>query len=202
MTAPCRSFAPRFLGLVVALVVATTVGGALAFEWTPFEFPEGDQHYTLELTTGGADAQVVTIDIAIQASADGYDAVTTMTIDQSVASAAELGEVAFGGSALGMFAFGPMMLFGPSFMMLPMMMGQEDIHVRQEPIRIMGMGSLFMESTEQIAGHECVVMKLELDQTPDEVMEFAVAEGVPFPCYTRFGQGDDAVEVRLVRAEF
>jgi hypothetical protein len=32
-------------------------------------------------------------------------------------------------------------------------------------------------------------------------MEFALAEGLPIPCYSKYSTGSDAVEVRLIKAE-
>lgn len=182
------------------LLAALSLGAAHAFTWEPFTFPEGDQGYTLEIVQG-EDGPATTIDIDVVDVGDAYDVTTTMTYQQAGVPKSDLDSAMFGGSTFGMFAMGPMMMFGPSFMMVPMMLGEEDIRVREEPIRVMGFGSLHMDSEVEVAGRTCVVMRMVPDGDPEAGYEFAVAEGVPFPCYSRYGQGDDVVEIRLVRIE-
>jgi len=183
----------RFVSIVGVLVL---LSGAHAFTWEPFVFPEGDQSYTLEIASAD-DIPSTTIRIDIVDTGDGYDVTTTTTLQQRGVGQGELENAAFGGGAFGMFAMGPMMMFGPSFMMLPMMLGEEDIRVREEPMRVMGAGSLYMEEEVEVAGQRCVVLRFEPDQEGGGGFEFAVAEGVPFPCYSRYGTGDDVVEIRL-----
>jgi len=177
--------------LVTLLVVA--VGGAHAFQWTPFEFPPGDQGYTMEVVT---DDGVSRIDIDIVDRGGTYDVRTTMTLDQVGIAHDDLADAMFGGAGLAMFGFGPMMLFGPSFFLLPMLLGQEDIRVQATPIRVMGMGTMYMEREEVVAGHTCVVIRMELEGGDE--LEFAVAENLPVPCFSRYGAGSDAIEARLV----
>lgn len=186
----------RVLILVLAALACQV---ALAFRWTPLEFPEGDQAYTLELRTAGdsGEAQLAQIRIEITDTGGSYSVATTYTMNQENVAASDLGNAAFGTGMMGMFAFGPMLMFGPSFMMLPMMLGDEEIEVRSEPMRIMGMGRLSMSETVEVAGRECVVLRFEPDD--GEPVEIAVAENVPFPCYTRFDSGDGGVtEIRLI----
>jgi hypothetical protein len=182
---------------LVATTFALLLGAAQAFTWEPFVFPEGDQSYTLEIVEAD-DIPSTTIRIEIVDVGDGYDVTTTTTLQQTGVSQDDLESAAFGGGAFGMFAMGPMMMFGPSFMMLPMMLGEEDIRVREEPMRVMGAGSLYMDAEVEVAGQRCVVLRFEPDQEGGGGFEFAVAEGVPFPCYSRYGTGDDVVEIRLV----
>lgn len=184
--------------LVVALLVVTS--HSLAFNWNIDQWPEGDQAYTLEFRQGDS-GEVVTMSIVVTDQDGLYDVTTTMTVNQTGIAQSDLGSAAYGGNALGMFALGPMAFYGPAFMMLPMMLGQEDIRVREEPMRVMGMGSITMERSETIAGYECVVVSFSPDNDPDAVMEFALAETLPFPCYSKYGSGSDAVEIRLVSAE-
>lgn len=186
----------RVLLLVLAALACQV---ALAFRWTPLEFPEGDQAYTLELRAPGdsGEAQVAQIHIEITDTGGSYSVATTYTMNQENVAADDLSGAAFGTGMMGMFAFGPMLMFGPSFMMLPMMLGDEEIEVRSEPMRIMGMGRLSMSETVEVAGRECVVLRFEPDD--GEPFEIAVAENVPFPCYTRFDSGDGGVtEIRLI----
>jgi hypothetical protein len=178
------------------------LSSAFAFKWNFDQWPAGNQSYTFEVRTGEGDtAQVVLIDTVITDNGGQFDVVTTMTVTQKAVSQSDLSTAVFGGSALGMFAFGPMLFYGPSFMMLPMMIGEEDIQVRSEPMRVMGMGSIYMDKTEEVAGFECVVLRLEMDEDESSNMEFALAEGLPIPCFSRYGSGSDTVEIRLVKAE-
>lgn len=177
--------------LVVLLVVA--LGGAHAFQWMPFEFPPGDQGYTMEVVT---EEGVSRFDIEIVDRGGSYDVTTTMLFEQVGVPLDDLGGAMFGGSGAAMFAFGPMMLFGPSFFLLPMLLGQEDIRVQETPIRVMGMGTMYMEREEVVAGHVCVVIRMDLGDGDE--LEFAVAEGVPIPCFSRYGTGSDAIEARLI----
>lgn len=180
----------------VVLVLAVVLGGAQAFQWTPFEFPPGDQGYTMEIVTEDGVSQ---IDIDIVERDGSYEVTTTMTLTQTKVPLSGLGDSMFGGAGLAMFGFGPMMLFGPTFFLLPMMLGQEEIKVQDTPIRMMGMGTMYMEREEVVAGHTCVVIRLEVDGD-DDALEFAVAENLPLPCFSRYGSGSDALEVRLIDA--
>ncbi len=179
--------------MFMALVVAVALGGAQAFQWMPFEFPPGDQGYTMEIVTEDGVSQ---IDIDIVDRGGSYDVTTTMTFEQAGVPLDGLSDAMFGGAGLTMFGFGPMMLFGPSFFLLPMMLGQEEIQVQDTPIRVMGMGTMYMDREEVVAGHVCVVIRMELEG--DDALEFAVAENLPIPCFSRYGSGDDAMEARLI----
>jgi hypothetical protein len=188
--------------VLVITVLLGLLSNAFAFKWTFDQWPAGNQNYTFEVRSGeGEAAQVATIDVAITDTGGQFDITTTMTVNQTGISQADLGSAAFGGSAIGMFAFGPMLFYGPAFMMLPMMIGEEDISVRSEPLSVMGMGKIYMDKSEQIAGHDCVVMRLEMQEEGSDPMEFAVAEGLPIPCYSKYGTGSDTVEIRLIKAE-
>jgi hypothetical protein len=92
-----------------------------------------------------------------------------------------------------------MVFYGPAFMMLPMLLGKEDIHVRSEPVRVAGVGSVFMDKSETIAGHECVVLRLEMDDGSAPI-EMALAEDLPFPCSSRYGDEGDRTTIRLIDA--
>lgn len=181
----------RFLPLLALL---SLVGAAAAFSWTPFEFPPGDQGYVLEVRTPEGAALV---DVDVTARGGLFDVSTTMTFEQVGVDPSSMADAFFGGSGLAMFGFGPMVLFGPSAFMLPMMLGNEEIRVRKEPMRLMGFGTVAMDREEIVAGLTCVVITLTMDGGGDEVV-FAVAEGVPLPCFTRYGSGSDAFEVRLI----
>lgn len=178
---------------LVVLLLVVALGGAQAFQWTPFEFPPGNQGYTLEILT---EEGTSTVDIDMVESGGSYEVTTTMTLVQSGVDQSALSDAMFGGSGLSMFAFGPMMLFGPSFFLLPMLLGEEDIHVQDTPIRVLGMGTMYMDREEVVAGHTCVVVRMELEGGDE--LEFAVAEDLPLPCFSRYGSGSDRIEARLV----
>ena len=190
---------PRTLLAPLLAALLSLAAAQEGFRWEPDTFPEGDQSYVLEVVTGG-ELEGLRLSIDIVQTDAGYDVTTTIVSSQTGLSQDDLSGAAFGGSMLGGLAFGPMMFYGPAFMMLPLMLGQEEIRVRSEPMVVMGMGSLIMDSTVEIAGRTCVEIRFEPANDPDSVLEFALADGLPFPCYTRFGSGDDAVEMRLVEA--
>lgn len=175
------------------LAIAALLSAAQAFQWEPFDFPPGDQGYTIEITSADG---VLVLDVDIVERDGAFDVRSTMTFDQVGVRSGDLGTAMFGGGGMAMMGFGPMMLFGPSFFLLPMVLGQEEIAVRDEPIDVMGMGTMRMEREETIAGKVCVVISLELG-SGDE-LEFAIAEDLPIPCYSRYGSGTNAVEARLL----
>jgi hypothetical protein len=186
--------------ITVALTALLSTGLAQeGFTWSPDQFPEGDQTYVLQVTNAG-NAEGMTLRIEVVQGDAGYDVTTTIVSNQTGLTQDDLGGAAFGGSMMGGLALGPMLFYGPMFMMLPLMLGQEEIRVRTEPMVVMGMGRLIMDSTVEIAGHTCVEIRFEANDDPDATLEFALADGVPFPCYTRFGSGDDAVEMLLIEA--
>ena len=136
------------------------------------------------------------VDVNSEEGGGSFEVTTPMTLVQSNVDQDDLGEAMFGGSGLAMFAFGPMMLFGPSFFLLPMLLGEEDISVQDTPIRVMGMGTMYMDREEVVAGRTCVVIRMELEGGDE--LEFALAEDLPLPCFSRYGSGSDAVEARLI----
>lgn len=186
--------------LTPILAALALAGSAFAFEWTTGVFPSGDQHYTLEFRYGsGEEAQASTVDIDLVDRGGTYTVTSTVTSVQEIAGdELDLGVLTLGN---GMGALGPSIMFGPMFMFLPMMLEGQDIRVRDEPIVVLGMGEMHMERTEQVAGLECVVVRFEQPDS-DLTMEFALAEGLPFPCFSRYGSGDEISEFRLLEADF
>lgn len=183
----------------VALLAA---GTAFAFTWNPDAFPTGNHSYTWEMTVDGSDgAQSATITVDITQKGKSYDTATTMKMTQTGVAHDDLSSAVLGGSMMGALAFGPMMVFyGPAFMMLPLLLGKEDIHVRSEPVRVAGMGSITMNKSEKIAGHDCVVLRLEMDDGSAPV-EMALAKDLPFPCYSQYGDKGDQTTIRLIKAD-
>jgi len=186
---------------LMAAVALLATGSALAFQWNPDAFPTGNHSYSWEMTVDSGDGpQSATITLDISQKGDSYDTATTMKVTQTGVSHDDLSTAALGGSMLGALALGPMMVFyGPAFMMLPMLLGQEDIHVRSEPVRVAGVGSVFMDKSETIAGHECVVLRLEMDDGSAPI-EMALAEDLPFPCSSQYGDEGDRTTIRLIDA--
>ncbi|CAN5577136.1 hypothetical protein BH24DEI1_BH24DEI1_07880 [soil metagenome] len=181
-------------------------GQASAFQWEPFVVPPGEHRYVVEVRTvaEGEDDGVSTITINVREAGEGYRGETTIAFSQENVSAEELSTAMFGGSMLGTFAFGPMMMFGPTFMMLPMMLMGEEIRVRPEPLVVMGMGRLHMDSTVEAAGRDCVLLRFESGDAAnasEDIMEFALAEDLPFPCYARYGSPGSYTEIRMLEAD-
>ncbi len=187
---------------ILAAVALLATGSALAFQWNPDNFPSGSHSYTWEMTIDQGDGpQTASITIDIAQKGDSYDTTTTTKVTQTGISKDDLSSAAMGGSMLGALALGPMMVFyGPSFMMLPMLLGKEDIHVRKEPVRVAGMGSIYMDKSETIAGHQCVVLRLEMDDGSPPI-EMALAPDLPFPCYSKYGDQGDQTTIRLTNAK-
>jgi hypothetical protein len=136
------------------------------------------------------------MEIDITDQGDSFDVLKTMAVRQDV-SKDEMDFMNMGGFTSGLNMMGPAMMFGPMFMCLPMMLEGQDIRVRSEPLVILGMGEMHMERTEMVAGHECVVIRFE-PAGGDDTFEFALAENVPFPCFSRYGSGYDLMEMRLI----
>jgi len=178
------------------------VGWASAFTWDPTAFPAGNQRYVFEFTTEGSDgAAVSTLEFEVIQTGDTYDAVSTFTVRSSGVPQDELANAMFGGDALATFGFGPMMAFyGPAMFLLPMMLGSEEVRVRSEPMRVAGMGSLIMDHSERIAGIECVFIEFVPD-SGESPMQFALAEGLPFPCFSSYGEEGSRTTMRLIHAE-
>lgn len=191
----------RFATFVLLLFLAAG-GSASAFRWTPFAFPDGDQHYVLEVRQGEGDGIVVgTVDLRIDDLGGRFDVTTTVTFVQSGLSADDLSAAAFGGLMANLMTLGPALAYGPASFLLPMMLGEEDVRLRDEPIRLLGGASLHMDREEVVAGRTCVVARYEIEGDPSGTMTFALAEGLPFPCFSVYGSGDGRVEVRLLQAD-
>jgi hypothetical protein len=178
--------------LATAGILAFSV--AHAFSWMPFEFPDGNQGYTLEFTMAG---ETTTMDIDIVERNGSYEVTTTTKSTGKARYKEEISDILLGGGGgFGMMGFGALAMFGPAFMFMPMLMNDQDVRVRSEPIVVLGLGSIYMEREETIAGKRCVVIRMQLANT--ETIELAVAENVPVPCYSKYGTGGESMEVRLV----
>jgi hypothetical protein len=182
------------------VLVAVLLGGvALAFQWEPLEFEERAQAYTIEILNAQGELQL-TMEIDVVEAGDGFDVTTVQTVRSAGVAGGDLADAAFGGG-LGMFGFGGAMFLGPAFMVLPLVLADEEVAVRPDPIELPGFGMVYMESTSEVAGATCVDVRIELAAGEQLPIELGLAEGVPFPCYSRYGEGDDAVEIRLTRIE-
>ena len=183
------------------LVMLLCLGLAHAFTRDPTTFPEGDQSYTFEITTeDGSSTSVTVLVFAVTQNGDTYDTTTTMTFRAEGIEHDALADQMLGGAGIGGFIFGPMMTFyGPAAFLLPMMLGSEEIRVRSEPMRVVGMGSIYMDSTETYAGRECVVLRFEPDDGGEQ-MVFALTEGLPFPCFSSYGDEGSRTILKLIEA--
>lgn len=191
----------KVISTLLLCTIAALGTQSFAFKWSMEAFPRGDQAYTLELSyPDDASMQTVRMEIEMIDTGDGFNVSSTIHAAQEDISYDDAMGAALGGSSLGMFAFGPMFMFGSAGFMIPMMLGDEDIHVSDESMRVMGMGRVSMPRSIDVDGHECVVIQLDMDDS-EETIEFAIAENVPFPCYSSFGEGEERVELRLVRIQ-
>jgi hypothetical protein len=50
-----------------------------------------------------------------------------------------------------------------------------------------------------VAGLTCVVVRVEMTGYGEHTL--AVAEGVPFPCFSDYGEGDGRVRTRIIEAD-
>jgi hypothetical protein len=189
----------RTIQTVLVLVAVLLGGVALAFEWEPLEFEPREQAYTIEILNAQGEVQL-TMEIDVVAAGDGFDVTTVQTVRRAGVAGGDLADAAFSGG-LGMFGFGGAMFLGPAFMILPLVLADEEVAVRPEPIELTGFGTVYMESTSEVAGVTCVDVRIETAVAEQPPIELGIAEGVPFPCYSRYGEGEDAVEIRLTRIE-
>jgi len=191
----------RFSSLAMALCVLALAGVAAAFSWEDTTFPEGDHHYVFEMESDSLGPGVtLRVEYSYKQVGGTYDTTSVTTVTTTGVEADELADGFMGGGAGAMLMFGPFLTFyGPAAFMMPFLLGGEDIHVRSEPIVKEGIGTVYMDRTETHAGLECVVVRLELEDE-DSVMEFGLAEGLPFPCFSRYGDEGDSTSMRLIEA--
>lgn len=186
--------------LFTATVLATSAG---AFSWEFFDFPAGDQHYLFEIVMEeDGDSSRSLIDFTVKENGGLYDATTSITFEQQGVELAGLGDAVFGGSSVGLMMFGPAMLFyGPGMFLLPIMLANEEIAVRAEPIVQAGVGTVEMNRTEVVAGHECVVISFVPEGEDEVLLEFALAEELPFPCFSIYHDGGSRTTLRMLQAD-
>lgn len=192
----------NFFASVIVSVMALA-GWAGAFSWEFFEFPSGDQHYLFEIVIADdSDSSRSLIDFVVKQNGELFDATTSITFEQYGIELDELGDAVFGGSSIGLMMFGPAMLFyGPGMFLLPIMLANEDIAVRETPIVQAGLGTIHMDRSEIVAGHECVVISFVPEDEDSAVLEFALAEALPFPCFSVYLDGDSRTTLRLLQAD-
>lgn len=187
------------LRTVLLLVALLLVGTAFAFEWEPLEFEARDQAYTVEMRDAAGEL-LLTLDIDIVQNGETFDVTTVQTVHNGGVEASDLDEAALGVGG-GMLGFGAAVFFGPAFMLLPLVLVDQEIAVRDEPIEVAGYGTVTMNSSSEVAGTTCVDVRLQPMNEGMPVVELGIAEGVPFPCYSRYGEGDDVTDLRLTRIE-
>ena len=191
----------RYVSFVLALCALSFAGIGAAFSWEDVDFPEGNHLYVFEMEGDSLDPGVTLhVEYSYQQVGDTFDTTSVTTVKSTGVQAGDLADGLMGGGAGAMLMFGPYLAFyGPAAFVMPFMLAGEDIHVRSEPIVKEGMGSVYMDRTETHAGLECVVVRFVLEDE-DSVMEFGLAEGLPVPCFSRYGDEGDMMSMRLIEA--
>jgi len=193
----------RYRFLVVGLVAGalSLAGWAAAFTWGEFAFPPGDHTYVFEIAADSLDAgSLVRIEYGYKQVGDSYDTTSVVTVTGTGVSQDGLLDGMFGGGAGAFLMFGPYLAFyGPAAFVLPFVLGDQEIAVRSEPIVAEGIATVRMDRAESYAGFECVVVTIEFDDDPD-LMEIGLADGLPVPCFSRFGSEGDRTTLRLLEA--
>ncbi len=194
-----RSKLVRTLIAGLTLIGMLVGGSAAAFTLDMTAFPPGSHFYAFEITSDSlGEGTVMRVEYDVRQNGDAYDITTTTRITNSGLQQGEVMDALGGGGALAMFMFGPSILFyGPAVFVLPLVLADQDVAVRQDPITVEGFGTLHMDRSERVAGLECVVLRYE-PEDDTEPMEIALAEGLPFPCYSIYGEDDDRTTMRLV----
>jgi hypothetical protein len=184
--------------MIAWLTLLLSAGTVLAFEWSPEIIRPGDQRYLVEVRKGEGDAGAVFhVEIVLTDLGGSFDAAVTLQIVRTGVAPAEVGNLPF---YLGFDASFALMAASPNMIFAAQVGVAGDVTVRDEPVELMfGMGRVHYEREELVAGLTCVVVRVEL--TGDSEHTLAVAEGVPFPCFSDYGEGDGRVRTRILEAD-
>jgi hypothetical protein len=177
----------------VAILACIVVGSAQAFQWTALEFPSGDQGYTVQITSADG---VSVIDVDMVDRGGTFDVTTAMTFVQTGVARDDLSGAMFGGRGTGHVRVRSDDVLRPELLHPADAARPGGDRGAGHADHGDGFGTIYMEREEVVAGRTCVVIRMELDGS--DTLEFAVAEGLPIPCFSRYGSGSDAVEARLV----
>lgn len=187
-------------GLVV--IISMCLGMSFAFTWDMNSFPESNQSYTIEITSPNSmRPKTTTMNIDITYSGNSYNISTNTITNQQNVPPEDVLLASFNNDNIGMVGFDPMAMFGEaSFMISMFLTDQQNIQVSNEVTRVVGLGSMSMPRSIMIDGHECVVVLIEMEDS-EQILDFAIAENIPLPCYINFGQGEEYTEFRLTRIQ-
>lgn len=89
-----------------------------------------------------------------------FDAMSSARVEQRGVALSDLGAAVTGSGAFTTLAYGPMLLLGPAFYVVPMI-GSEGIARSPTPIRILGVGTLTIDREAQVAGPPCAVVRTD-----------------------------------------
>jgi len=190
--------ARAFRSLAVCLIALVAGGAALAFEWSPELVRSGDQRYLLEVTQGeGDDARVHHVEVALTDRGGSFDVRVTVTLMRSGLAPSAVGSALFDGSIELMSVLGA----ASANMVFVQFAGVAgDVAVRDAPVELAGgIGRVHFEREEVVAGLTCVVARIELMGYGE--MTLAVSEGVPYPCFSAYGEGSGSVRTRILEAD-
>lgn len=187
-----------FRRLVVLALVALPTAAGLAFEWSAEIVRSGDQRYLIEVVQGdGDDARTHRVEIVLVDRGGAFDVGVTVTVARAGVAPAEVGRSPFDASTELMAAMSASAA-NAVFASYAGIAGE--VVVRDEPVALVGgIGRVHYEREEQVAGLTCVVVRVELAGYGEYLL--AVAEGVPFPCFSAYGEGPNLVRTRILEAD-
>lgn len=137
------------------------------------------------------------VEIALTDLGGSFDVAVTLPIVRTGLSPAAVGSLLF---YLGAEANVALMAASPNLMYANYVGIAGDVAVRDEPVELLGgIVRVHFEREEQVAGLTCVVVRVEWTGFGEYTL--AVAEGVPFPCFSDYGEGDGRVRTRILEAD-
>lgn len=181
--------------IITWVTLLLSAGTVLAFEWSPEIIRPGDQRYLVEVRQG--DAAAFHVEIVLTDLGGSFDVAVTLPIVRTGLSPAEVGSLLF---YLGAEANVALMAAAPNLMYASYVGIAGDVAVRDERVELLGgIVRVHFEREEQVAGLTCVVVRVEWTGFGEYTL--AVAEGVPFPCFSDYGEGDGRVRTRILEAD-
>jgi hypothetical protein len=187
-----------FRHLVACMTMLVVAGTVLAFEWSPEIIRPGDQRYLVEVRLGDGDAATVYhVEVVLTDRGGAFDVAVTLPIVREGLAPAEVGTSLF---YVSFEAGAALKAVSPDLVLAGQVRAAGDIAVRDEPVELLfGTGWVHFEREEQVAGLTCVVLRVESTGFGEYTM--AVAEGVPFPCFSEYGEGSNRVSTRILEAD-
>lgn len=187
-----------FRRLVVLALVVLATGPGLAFEWSTEIVRPGDQRYLIEVVQGDGDgARVHRVEIVLVDRGGAFDVGVTVSVTRPGITPADVGTSPFDAS---MELTSALSAIAANAVFASYAGIAGEVAVRDEPVELVGgMGRVRYEREEQVAGLTCVVVRVELTGYGEHLL--AVAEGVPFPCFSAYGEGPNLVRTRILEAD-